>query len=484
MAILYRCLFVSIVAFWGLLENVQGKGTGFKARITSNGINYANKVAMDILAAKIRTFSVPDQHGESDDVEYDLTNLRVTDFSKPGGNIVFLPGTGLRWAANGAGISMNGDFHYKISKGWLPDIRGSGSFDISVYGLDFSIDMNLGVDPDGRPSIAGSGCSCEISGVNIDFHGGWAWLYNLISGFLEDNVRSTLRGQICRSVTNQINEDGEKKLATWQVTTKLGPNFLLDYRLLQAPSFQSAYMETFHEGEIFWLGDETDAPFEPPTMADIGDTQKMMYLWISDYMFNTLGYAAQMHNYLVRNITAADLPSDKRGILNTTCTSFACLGNLIPQLQKAYPNSTLELDLFSGRPPTMIITPEDLKVLCSGKIVLYARQRNNNLAYLMTLFATMETTANVSVANELVYAKIDDMKLQLNVTDSAIGQFDSRFLQTLINNVLKVSLIPKINELGQKGFPLPVTGKIRFVNTSLRLVQHAIVIETDLNYIG
>ncbi|KAK3597547.1 hypothetical protein CHS0354_018144 [Potamilus streckersoni] len=478
---MYMC-HVCIVLF--ILEAVSSRNPGIKARVTNNGINFANKVAMNALAAKIRTFSVPDQHGDSGGVEYDLTNMRVTGFTEPQSNIVFLPGAGLQWTAHGAGVSMHGDFHYKIHKKWIPSISGSGSFDISVSGLDFSINMILGVDVNGRPTIAASGCSCGISSVNIKFHGGWAWLYNLFSGKLEDTVKKTLKNKICDSVTTQINEEGGKKLASLPVTVKLGRRFLLDYRLLQTPNFQPSYMETFHKGEIFWLGDETDAPFEPPTMADIGDTQKMMYLWISDYMFNTLGYAAQMHNYLVRNITAADLPPDERGILNTTCTSFICLGSLIPQLQKAFPNSTVELNLFSGNPPTMTITSEGLNVRCGGKIVLYARQNDNSLAYLMSIIATMETTVNVSIASELVYGKIYDIKLLLNVTNSAVGPVAGGFIQMLINNVLKTVLIPKLNEMGQKGFPLPVTGKIRFINSSLRLLQRAVVIETDLNYTG
>nr|ARV86002.1 bactericidal/permeability-increasing protein 1 [Sinohyriopsis cumingii] len=466
------------------LKYVKEKSPGFKTRITSNGFNYANRVAMDTLVANIRTFSVPDQHGESGSFQYDLTNLRVTGFTEPQSSILILPGAGLKWTANGAGVSMHGNFRYTFRKRWLPTIRGSGTFDISVYGLDFSINMIFGVDVNGRPTIAASGCSCGIYRVKIKFHGRWAWLYNLFSRLVENRVRKILINKICDIVTKQINEDMEKKLASLPVTIKIFGHFLLDYRLLQVPTFQSSYMETFHKGEISWLGDEREAPFQPHTLADIGDTQKMMYLWISDYMFNTLGYAAQMHNYLVLNITAADLPPNQRGILNTTCTSFLCFGNLIPQLQKNFPNSTVELNLFSGRPPTMNITPGELKVNCSGKIVLYARQNDKNRTYVMSTMATMETTVNVSVSNERVHGKINGIMLLLNVTDSAVGPINSRFIQILINSVLKAVLIPKINEFGNKGFPLPVTGKIRFVNTSLRLLKHTMVIETDLKYMG
>ena len=32
-----------------------------------------------------------------------------------------------------------------------------------------------------------------------------------------------------------------------------------------------------------------------------------MYLWVSDYMFETIAYVAQKHNILVHNLTANDV---------------------------------------------------------------------------------------------------------------------------------------------------------------------------------
>ncbi|XP_052227663.1 bactericidal permeability-increasing protein-like [Dreissena polymorpha] len=91
-------------------------------------------------------------------------------------------------------------------------------------------------------------------------------------------------------------------------------------------------METFHKGEIYWMTTPTEAPFPAPPMPETGATDRMVYLWVSDFMFNTLAYAAQTNIYLQYNITAADLPASARGVLNTTCTGVIpqCIGGPIP----------------------------------------------------------------------------------------------------------------------------------------------------------
>lgn len=54
----------------------------------------------------------------------------------------------------------------------------------------------LGVDGTGRPKIASSGCSCGIGSLDVHFHGGAAWIYNLFKGVVEDALKKQLNGQV------------------------------------------------------------------------------------------------------------------------------------------------------------------------------------------------------------------------------------------------------------------------------------------------
>ncbi|KAH3787315.1 hypothetical protein DPMN_165436 [Dreissena polymorpha] len=52
-------------------------------------------------------------------------------------------------------------------------------------------------------------------------------------------------------------------------------------------------------------------------MPETGATDRMVYLWVSDFMFNTLAYAAQTNIYLQYNITAADVSNMLKQAHNT-----------------------------------------------------------------------------------------------------------------------------------------------------------------------
>ena len=61
------------------------------------------------------------------------------------------------------------------------------------------------------------------------------------------------------------------------------------------------------QGEIYWKADPKESPMKCPAMKDSSAHQNMMYLWVSDYMFETIAYVAQKHNILVHNLTADDV---------------------------------------------------------------------------------------------------------------------------------------------------------------------------------
>ena len=61
------------------------------------------------------------------------------------------------------------------------------------------------------------------------------------------------------------------------------------------------------QGEIYWKGAPKEAPFLPPAFESETNNTRMLYLWVSDYMANSLGYSGFNHGFLVRNITAKDV---------------------------------------------------------------------------------------------------------------------------------------------------------------------------------
>lgn len=476
---LVLCLVTVVILCWcgGLAD---GRNPGFKARITSRGLNYANKVAIEALSKNVRQLKIPDINGKASGIKYSVWGMAITSFTPPASTIALNPNKGLTWKAANAQIALHGSFR---AKKWFVSV--SGSFDISAKGLSFNLGINLGDDTQGRPKLTPFGCSCSLGSVSVKIHGDASWFLNLFKGKIASEIKSALQSKLCTVIQNEITVDGNKKLQNLPMTVPLAKKFLLDYRLTAAPEFAATYMETFHKGEIYWLADpKTEAPVTPPPMKDSSATQNMMYLWVSDYIFATIAYVAQKHNYLKYNLTAKDLPPDSRGVLNTSCDGFIpkCVGKLIPAIGEKYPNSQVELHMNSTMVPNMTISSSGVSVKCRGQIKMFANTHSGQMPFLVTLNANMSTSVSVSVVSETIHAKIDQLSLTLGVGESKIGPIDHTALQFLVDSALKLYIEPKLNALGEKGFPLPVTDEIKFINTQLSFALDTIIIGTDLSY--
>lgn len=477
----YFCFLLVLIV--GILSETSSTNPGLKARITQTGLNYATKIAIDNLSSKVVGLEIPDQHGRSGDVSYDVTNSRITGFQRPQSSITMNPPSGLKWTASGTVISLKGDWHYKYKK-WIIKISDHGGFDVTVRGLSFNLGIKLGADTDGRPAISSGGCSCDIGSVDVKIHGKLKIIYNLFKGVIGDKIKKLLRDKMCGLIGDAINKGAENALKKLKVQTRIAKQFMLDYRLTTNPKFTPQYMETFHKGEVLWASSMKDAPLPVPAMPDNVKPQKMLYLFVSDYLFNSLSYQSQIHGVLRYNLTAKDLPPSNRAVLNTTCLQGVCIGELIPQIAQKYPNKQVELRMMSTQTPMMTSQKNAVSVSCRGIIGMYATVPNKPSIYLVNLNVSMNATVNLSIMNEKIYGKIDQLVFNISAFNSAVGRISDKALQFVTTNAIRIFVEPALNKLGKNGFPLPTTGNILFVNTELLLVQDTLIVATDVQYVS
>lgn len=476
------CVMV-LAIFVGLSANgVDAVKPGFQARVTQHALDYANQKALDALDAQIRSAHIPDQSGESGHLSYSLTKIHITGFTKPGSNIRLVPNVGLSWSASNAGISLHSDWHARYKQGWFK-VSASGSVDVSVKQVSFKVTMDFGVDSTGRPSISSGGCKCSVGSVDIHFHGSLRWALDLFRRQIEKRVRGLLPGMLCNALKNLINNNAESQLKKLKVMTPLINNlFMLDYRLVSKSSFQPAYMETYHKGEITWKTDPALPPFSPSPLPPSSSTNNMLYLWVGQYVPQSFVYAAQKHGFLRYNVTSKDLPPEAKGFLNTTCTSLTCIGLLFPPVAKKYPGRTVTLRMNSTMVPEVSMAPNLLEARLAGDIALYVDTPSGPAPYLLTLGVSAIFNATATINDQLIKGNISGYSFKVTVLDSAVGPLKSKVVNTMVGLAMRFFIIPKINEQGNHGFPLPVTENIKFVNTRLQIQQNALMIGTDLQY--
>ncbi|KAK2156324.1 hypothetical protein LSH36_216g04027 [Paralvinella palmiformis] len=255
-----------------------GRNPGLKVKVTQNGLNYAATVTVEQLSAKVKGQAIPDQHGSSSlavgKVEYDVTNIKIRD---------------------------------------------SGTFDVDVSGVSLTLSISMGVDTTGRPTISTRSCDCNVGRVRVKFHGGASWLYNLFTKSLEKPISNALRSKLRDSLTKIINVDAAKSLKKLKVRVPIEGLLTLDYSLVSAPVFGVKYLESLHKGEFFWTTNQTETPFRPRPVPDLSGTPKMVTIFLSDYVSNSLAYAIYTYGsqFLRYSLTQKDLPLKYRHYLNT-----------------------------------------------------------------------------------------------------------------------------------------------------------------------
>ncbi|XP_076435191.1 bactericidal permeability-increasing protein-like [Babylonia areolata] len=457
---------------------------GFQARITQHALDYANQKAVASLAADVRKAKIPNQSGGQDHMSYSLTNIQITDFIPPSSSIKLVPNVGLSWSASNAGISMKSNWHVSYRKGWF-HISTSGSVDASVTGVSFSLTIALDTDSTGRFSVKAGSCRCSIGSVHVRIHGDLSFLLNLFRGEVEKRVRALLPGKICDAASTQINTNAEKELKKIKVLSHLlNHQFTLDYRLVASPSFQPAYMETFHKGEITWATDPQPPPFPPAPLPPSPFSKNMLYLWVGEYVPQSFLYAAQKHGFLRYNMTTRDLLPEDRAFLNTTCTDavLTCVGLLFPPVAEKYPGLTITLHMNSTTVPQVNMSPDVLQAQMEGDIALYVNTPVGPSPYLLTMGVKALFNMTAKVNDQLIRGNITGYSFKAKVVDSIVGPVKSKVVEIMVRFAMRTFIIPKINEQGMHGYPLPITDSVKFQNTQLQIQQNALMIGTDLLY--
>jgi lipopolysaccharide-binding protein len=459
---------------------------GLKARVSQPGLNYAASIGVEIMSAQVQQLAIPDQSGTADvtvgKVEYQVKNMKVTQFQPPASTVTINPGSGFTWSLTGATISIHGDWHYKYKLGFIV-IEDSGSFDATASGTTISASVAIGASATGEPTISATGSSCHIDQLKLDIHGGASWLYDLFIGFVEDPIRNSLQGQISNTIRDAINHDAARELATLQVKVVIENDWLLDYSLVSAPQFAAGYLESYHKGELFYAKEIVEAPFQPAPLPSPPSTDHMVAFWASEYMLNTAGYVLQKHGVLAYNLTRNDLPADQRDKLNTTCGLLSgCVGVLIPAIGKAFPNAYVEVQMFATSAPVASISETAIAGAFEGAMILRARLFNGSLASLFTMKIIAKVSVTPRLEGTVIKAKLNSMDETLSVTASSIGEVPTTLLQLFFDIAKKSFIIPKLNETGAKGFPLPAVEHIEFYNVGLQLESQCLRVMTDVRY--
>ncbi|NXX14834.1 BPI protein, partial [Podargus strigoides] len=450
---------------------------GFMVRITQAGLDYAHQQGIAFLEKELARLKLPDISGDFrirhvGKVHYEISRLDLRSFHLPFSRISLVPNVGLQVSISNAFADVDGNWRVK-----LHFIRDHGSFELKAENVYIKINLQLGSDASGKPTIGTSDCSARISKVRVHFWGKLGWLYNLFYSAVEPIFRKSLERKVCESVVSSVRDELQPYLRTLPVTARIDAMAGIDYSLVAPPTATAQSLDVGLKGEFFSLAHRSAVPFPPLPLAFPPDHDRMVYFGASSYFFNTAGFAYHAAGALVFEITDSLIPKDVEFHLNTSTFSA-----FVPQLEKMYPDTPMKLRLSAPSAPFLNIGPEGLSLQPVVDIQAYAILPNSSLAPLFLLSLTSNVSAVVDVKSGHIVGSLKVGRYAGGLKPFSSPPPQVRMLQSIMNIYASKILLPRLNGRLEQGFPLPLPDRIQLSNILVRFHQNFLLLGADVQY--
>ncbi|XP_028261849.1 bactericidal permeability-increasing protein-like isoform X2 [Parambassis ranga] len=465
------CCWLALVA---LVPLTLSTNPGVKVKLTERGLEYGRQLGMATMQQKLKSIKVPDQSGTEKvspigKVQYSLSNMQIVNVGLPQSAVSLVPGTGVKLSIGKAFISLHGNWRVK----YLRIIKDKGSFDLNVNGLTITTSIAIRSDETGRPVVSSVNCAATVGSASIKFHGGASWLYNLFKSFIDKALR-----KICPLVASAIS-DLNSQLKTLNVLAKVDQYAEIEYSMVSSPIISNSAIDLNLKGEFYNTGKHQEPPFSPTAFSLPPKTDNMLYIGMSVFSANSAAFVYNKAGALSLYITDDMIPQGSPFRLNTRT-----FGVFIPEIAKQFPGLMMKLLVKTVKNPIITFQPNNVTVQATATVTAYAIQPNSTLSPLFVLNMESSVSAHIFISGMRLAGAVTLNKMDLTLGTSYVGQFQVSSLDNILQMVLKVVVIPKVNAQLAKGYPLPTIGKMKLVNTQLQVLKDYMLIGTDVKFNG
>uniref|UniRef100_A0AAY5EHC6 Bactericidal permeability-increasing protein n=1 Tax=Electrophorus electricus TaxID=8005 RepID=A0AAY5EHC6_ELEEL len=456
------CILALLASF---CPDTSGTTAGVKVKLTQKGLEYGQKIGIPILLKKLKAIDLPEMNGSVGvfligRVAYSLTGMKVLNVRLPQSAVGLVPGIGVSL------IISDGYIDTDTSKYFL------GTFDLSVCGLTITTTITIKSDGTGRPMVRSANCEASLSHARIRLRGGASWLYNMFNGYINKKVRKELQRKICPLVSENIQKINSY-MKTLNVLKKIDRYAEIEYGLTESPVVSVSSTELSLKGEFYNIGVHKKPAFAPTPFSLPPNERNMLYMGISAFTANSAGFVYKNAGALRLRITDKMIPRAFPYRLNTK--TFEAL---IPQIAKQYPNMMMKLLVKAATAPTVTFAPNNVTLQANTTVTVYAIQPNTTLTTLFILNVVGNKGQNKG--RWLGSLTFND-HINLNLGTSYIGPFKVKPLASFLQIMLKI-VIPHVNVILQRGFPLPNIANISLVKPRLVIMKDYVLIGTDVQF--
>ncbi|VFV16952.1 lipopolysaccharide-binding protein [Lynx pardinus] len=454
-----------------------GANPGLVARITDKGLQYVAHEGLVTLREELLRITLPDFTGDFKIKpfgrgHYEFHSQQIHSCELPGSTLTPLPGQGLSFTISDSFIRVQSE--WKVRKSF---VKLHGSLDVEVKGITISVNLLLGRELSGRPTVSATSCSSHIQDVEVDVSGDLGWLLNLFDNQIESKLRKALENKICERIQKSVASDLQPYLQTLPVTTEIDSFAGIDYSLTEAPRATAQMLDVMFKGEIFNRDRYSPVTFLAPVMSLPEDHNRMVYFAISDYVFNTASRVYHEAGHLNFSITDDMVPSGST--IRLTTKSFR---SFAPRLARLYPNMNLELQGTMASAPFLNLSPGNLSLTPQMEIEGFVLLPSSVREPVFRLGVATNVSAMLTFNTSKITGALKPGKVQVELKESKVGVFNVELLEALLNYHVLNTLYPQVNEKLAEGFPLPLLKRIQLYDPVLEIHKDFLFLGANVQY--
>ncbi|KAK1341542.1 hypothetical protein QTO34_017957 [Cnephaeus nilssonii] len=455
-----------VQVLWGcfLLWNVYISSAwithpGIKARATQRALDYGVQAGMEMIEQMAKERNLPDLKGSEsleflkvDYVNYNFSNIKINALSFPNTSLAFVPGVGIKALTNHGTANISTNWEVKS-----PLFQDSGGADLFLSGVYFTGILNLARNDLGQPTVELRDCHAQVSHAHVSFSGELSVLYNSFAEPMEKPILKNLNEMLCPIITGEV-EALNANLSMLEVLTKIDNYTLLDYSLMSSPEITENYIDLNLKGVFYPLENLADPPFSPVPFVLPERSDSMLYIGISEYFFKSASFA---------HFAA--------GAFNVTLST--------KEIAEIYILSQpFMIRIMATEPPVISLLPGNFTLDIPASIMLLTQSENSTAETIVSMDFVASTSVGLVILGQRLICSLSLNRFRLSLPESNRGNIEVLRFENILSSILHFGVLPLANAKLQQGFPLPSPHKISFVNSDVEVLEHFLLISTDLKY--
>ncbi|CAD5219466.1 unnamed protein product [Bursaphelenchus okinawaensis] len=482
---------------------------GVKLRLTQRGAEHLKNVGVKLLnerIAQLQGFHVQHSFSQPGIEGYiHVNDIKTLSFQPPSASFIkFSAPSFITFAIENTAISLAGRFL---------GVAGAGVFQVPgqvsghMSGMSVSLTTSFRATQDGLMAVNVVNCSTVIQQSNfvLQPEGPLSTIVKTFEAQINDVIRQRIPSIFCKGLQDIIEKNSPnlfRRLATAQLqdhfqgfnSSEVIESFIrrfthglyIDGSNIADPIVTNDFFETQQKGELRYNNSQASAPFYPRPIPQDNDSDRMLYLYGSDYTLNSLLYHAYQTDKLTIKIEEATLSEQFKGFVKTTgdgkgkegdFASSICVGTLIPKISEAYPNTTTKFVLLPHGLPEMTFVDGVSSMDLRTRILTYVDDHGVDRQILVS---SADGLADIKMMAEdgRFSGDLKLRKLNVRLHRSGIAGVEPDSIAQLAP-LAKTFLGPQLSKGLKQGLPYPLKGSITFIDPKLSLHDGYVRLATD-----